>query len=257
MSPAVSGFSVIGYNPNGLHYRLIREEGARYRHPKDPAGLSTPVVGVHKVLSTGPWESNLSGIDAGALYWHEVPLSAWTGTRRDFANATTEEQKQAMSVGPAFADAKWETHLGATLTAISRDGKAIVRSRSGKYAEESLWDSLIAGTMSVADSVGLQSTSEYFRALLAQANISMQRDVLAICPTHLAIRPDDFGLWLGGFVLLAIDADDIARQAPFATCSFDLNDESPVPLTSWGDFDLNAARVHRNGGTIVESTLLP
>lgn len=108
----VDGFSIIGYNPNGLHYRLVREEGATYEHPDDSEGSPTPVVGVHKVISTSPWESNVLGDEAGALCWHEVALSAWTGTRRDFAAADESEKKEALAIGPAFAGSKGGDSLG-------------------------------------------------------------------------------------------------------------------------------------------------
>lgn len=227
---------VIDYHPTHLNYSLSREAGFAPEHPGDPAGDHTPAVGVHQVLSHSP--------GGGTLLWHEVPLSAWTATRAEFAAAPEQVRREALAVGPCARGGRWGTHLGATLAVVTADGRTVLRSRRGKHAEADRYDSLVAGTM-LLDQLTV-TTDAYLWALLAEAGVEREW-VSGFHPTHLAMRTADFGLWIGGWVRLEVSADEVAAAAPFETVSVELDAEPDVAMTDWGAFDLQVAREHSAG----------
>ncbi len=224
---------MLDYHPTHLNYSLSREAAFDPAHPVEPGGDTAPAVGVHQVLSIRP--------GGGVLLWHEVPLSAWTGTRAEFAAQPEQVRRQALSAGPCARGGRWGTHLGATMAVVTSDGRTVLRSRRGKYAEADRYDSLVAGTMLVEHLT--VTTDQYLWALAAQAGIDREH-VEVFAPTHLAMRTADFGLWIGGWVRVDLTAQQVAAAAPFETVTFELGQDPDVPMTDWGAFDLAAAREH-------------
>jgi hypothetical protein len=250
---------LLDYHPENLCYKLVKDTAFTGVHLDDPAGAETPVVGVHGFYNLTDWEHNIDGRTQGALLWHTAKLSNWTATRAEFANAEPGIREEALMVGPAYSNGRWGTHFGATLTAITADNKVVLRSRAGKYAEDHLYDSLMAGTMLMSDYQDTVEplTIDYLRKLMYDANISFDRDVVDYHPTHLAMRTADFGLWLGGWVRLALTVEQVKSVVPFDIVSTDLENSDRLPLTDWGNFDLYAMREHLEGRELLERTWLP
>lgn len=249
---------LLGYHPKNLCYRLIEDSHFNTAHPDEP-GDSTPAVGVHRIAEMIGWEQNMKGEVAGGLLWHPVTLSQWTATRAEFSSLPEADRWHHSLVGPAARKGRWATHLGATLAVLTSDGKTVLRSREGKYAETHLYDSLIAGTMLTEHIKGKEDplTIDYLRHLLYEANISLDRDVEDLHPTHLAVRVSDSGLWLGGWIRVGLTASQVSELVPFRTLTVELDSTARIPMTDWGRFDLEAMRTHLDGGELLERTWLP
>lgn len=237
---------VLDYHPDFLEYELHAVDYDGPAHPDDATGSPDRAVGVHSTLSMGPGR--------GALLWHECTLSNWTATRSAFAAEPATVRDRAVRVGPSWAGGKWGTHLGATMAVVTADDHTVLRSRAGKYAEEHLYDSLVAGTMLMADYT--PTVSVYLRKLTAAAGIH-PGTVSEFHPTHLAMRTADFGLWVGGWLRTDLTAAEVAAAAPFDTLAVPLEDEPTVPLTDWGSYDLDALRCHAAGHLAHHYAYLP
>jgi hypothetical protein len=238
--------TVLAYHPTHLRFTFHHHPEGATNHPHDPNGQPTPVVGVHQVILPAPWEFHPDPV-TGQLHWHEATLAAWTGTRLEFAKADPATQREALAVGVTFNGGRWGTHYGATLAARTADGHTVLRSRAGKYAEDHLYDSLIAGTMRMTDLT--DTTDDYFTTLIDEANLS--DGVLAVHPTHLALRAADFGLWLGGWVDLSYTAAEVAERVPFPVTAVPLDADPAVTITDWGQVDLHALRTHLAGNALI------
>ena len=251
--------SLVGYHPTNLCYQLVYDKHFTGEHPLDPSGSDEAVVGVHNIISTLPWEANPDGDFSGELLYHEVPLSAWTGTRAEFAAASEPVKHTALAVGPGYNQGRWGTHMGATMSVLTVDGYTVLRSREGKYAEQHLYDSILAGTMKMVDVPDYEqpNTLDYLRSLLFETNLSFSRDVDQFHPTHLAMRTTDFGLWLGGWFRVGLTADQVAREVPFDTLVVRPDEVNGVPLTDWAEFDLSAMRTHMAGETLLAPRWVP
>lgn len=263
ISSRIPDCRLYGYHPHGLHYTLREDTTFTTPHPQTVGGDTTPVVGVHDILTVTSWETNPNpGVSMGTLMWHEVPLAAWTGTRSEFATQPDDVKTRALSVGPNFQKGRWGTHLGATMTVVTTDEKIVLRSREGRYAEDHLYDSLAAGTLRVQDLPNVHITTDYLRHLLAATNVSLERDVKDFVPTHLTARPSDFGLWIGGYVTVYSTAEEVMESAPFPTVAVSLSDVEQatglgVPLTEWAVFDVYAAFIHYSGGLLMDPVWQP
>ena len=249
--------AVLDYHPEHLRYTLMRDESVRTEHPRDLDGDPAPAVGVHAVHRLSETALREPGENHGVLMWHECALADWTGTRADFSAASRAERARALAVGPAYANSRWGTHLGATMAVVTADDQVVFRSRAGKYAEAHAYDSLAAGTMLL--STFHADTDSYLHHLLAK--VGLTRDLLAeFHPTHLAMRGSDFGLWVGGWVRTTLDRRDTERRARdtgISTLSVPLDEAVDFPVTEWGRVDHAAALAHASGRIAFPIDFLP
>lgn len=245
---------ILDHHPVHLKYALRHDTTFRGEHPLDPQGSEAEVVGVHAMFRAAETPLTEAGVTHGELWWHGCELRHWTGTRAEFAAADLDVRTRALRVGPAYNSGRWGTHLGATLTVVTADEQFVFRSRTGKYAEAHLYDSLAAGTMHTADLT--PTTDEYLWTLLRQVGFS-DEDITEFHPTHLAMRGSDFGLWIGGWARTRLTAEQVREVAPFETVAVALDADIPVPLTEWGQVDLDAARLHMQGLMAFDADFLP